>query len=138
ALVRLLALALPRGGSVVLTRRVVRTTVAKPWSWSRGNRARRATVLIAGAAVVAALIWAWWPSGQYQPVRANQGGTLGGLAQMVSSPQSVARPGAVPLQAQLTPGTHLAVAMIPVGGATRRDPALFVFPTGTGTPAVAI
>jgi putative peptide zinc metalloprotease protein len=138
SLVRLLALALPVGGSVLVTQRVVRTTVSKASSWSRGNLARRATVLLAGAAVVAGLVWAWWPAGQYQPVRANEGGTLGGLAQMVASPQSVARPAVVPAPAQLTPGTHLAVAMIPVGGATRRDPALFVIPTGKGRPAVAI
>jgi putative peptide zinc metalloprotease protein len=138
SLVRLLALALPVGGSVLVTQRVVRTTVSKASSWSRGKPGRRAAVLIAGAAVVAGLVWAWWPAGQYQPVRANERGTLGSLVQVVSSPQSVARPGAVPVQAQLTPGTHLAVAMIPVGGATRRDPALFVIPTGRDRPAVAI
>jgi putative peptide zinc metalloprotease protein len=138
SMVRLLALSLPVLGSVLVTQKVVRTVVSKAAAWSRGNRRRRVTALAAGAVVIAALVWAWWPSGQYQPVRANQGGTLGSFVQMLGHPQSVARPVAVPVQAQLTPGTHLAVAMIPVGGATKRDPALFVVPTGKGKPAVAV
>src|SRR5207237_80661 len=40
---------------------------------------------------------------------------------------------------RLAPGRHLAVAMIPVGGATRRHPALFVIRgTSGGDPPVAI
>ena len=39
---------------------------------------------------------------------------------------------------QLTPGKHLALAMIPVGGATKRHPALFVIPGTKGQAPVAI
>ena len=39
---------------------------------------------------------------------------------------------------QLTPGRHLAVSMIPVGGATKQHPAMFVISQGKGKPAVAI
>jgi uncharacterized membrane protein len=68
----------------------------------------------------------------------NQNGTLGGMVQLVSAPATVARPVANPVQASLTPGTHLAVAMIPVGGASKRDPAVLIVPGKHGKPPVAI
>jgi hypothetical protein len=112
--------------------------VAKALDWSRGNHFKRAVVAVAGAAVAAGAAWAWWPSGQYQPVLPNQNGTLGGMVQLVSAPATVARPVANPVQASLTPGTHLAVAMIPVGGASKRDPAVLIVPGKHGKPPVAI
>jgi putative peptide zinc metalloprotease protein len=39
---------------------------------------------------------------------------------------------------RLTPGTHLALSMIPVGGATKRHPALFIIKSKNGKPPVAI
>ena len=66
-------------------------------------------------------------------------GTLGALAQLVSSPRRRAArgrrraPAAAP--AHLAPGTHLAVAMIPVGGATKEHPALFVISGQQRRPA---
>jgi putative peptide zinc metalloprotease protein len=64
---------------------------------------------------------------------------------MVGSPQAVARPTAQPVPkattaapVSLSPGRHLAVAMIPVGGASKKHPALFVVPGKHGKPAVAI
>jgi putative peptide zinc metalloprotease protein len=95
--------------------------------------------------MIAGLAWAWWPAGQYQPVRATDRGTLVSLGQMVASPTAVARPAPAPAPAaaaaaaiQLTPGRHLAVSMIPVGGATKQHPAMFVISQGKGKPAVAI
>ncbi|MGZ4221757.1 MAG: hypothetical protein ACXVH3_11375 [Solirubrobacteraceae bacterium] len=61
------------------------------------------------------------------------------LGQLVSSPTAAARPAQTqPAAIQLTPGRHLAVSMIPVGGATRQHPAMFVISQGKGKPAVAI
>ena len=96
--------------------------------------------MIAGAAGACALMaWAWWPSGQYQPVRPTDNGTVGGMVRMVYSPVTVARPAAQPAaHVQLTPGKHLALAMIPVGGATKGHPALFVIPGAKGQAPVAI
>ncbi len=138
ALVRLLALCLPVLGSVLVTQRVLRGSVGKARAWSRGNPARRTLVLAGAAAAVGLMAWAWWPSGQYQPVRANQGGTIGGLIRLVSAPVTVARPAAATPVVQLTPGTHLAVAMIPVGGASKSHPALFVIAGAKGKPAAAV
>ncbi len=141
SLVRLLALCLPLLGSMLVTQKIVRGMVAKGRSWSAGSRARSSLLVAASAALVALMVWAWWPSGQYQPIRANQNGTLGGLVTLVSSPASVARPTAAvaaPARVELAPGKHLAISMIPAGGATKRHPALFFISGGRGKPPVAI
>jgi putative peptide zinc metalloprotease protein len=138
SMVRLLALFLPVIGSALVTQKFLRTTVGKARAWSGGSPVRRTVVMAAAATIVAGLAWAWWPSGQYQPVRANQGGTLVDLGRLVSAPVAVARPTAAVQPVQLAPGTHLAVSMIPVGGASKRHPALFVIAGAKGRPAVAI
>jgi putative peptide zinc metalloprotease protein len=138
SLVSLFALILPVLGSVLVTQKIVRSTSRRALDWSRGSPARRGAVLVAAAAIVAAMIWAWWPSGQYQPIRPNQRATLAGLVKLVSSPGTVARPHAPAPALSLAPGTHLAVAMIPAGGATRKHPALFVILGKKGRPPTAI
>jgi len=146
SLVRLLALALPVAGSVLVTQKIVRTTGGRAFAWSRGRPVRRGVVLAGAGVALAGLAWAWWPSGQYQPVRPTDGGTVGSLVRWVSAPATLARPGgeigfvgpAATAPPQLTPGKHLAVAMVPVGGASREHPALFVIRGGHGKPPVAI
>ncbi len=155
SLVRLLALLLPVAGSVLVTQKIVRTTGGRALAWSRGRPVRRGIVLAGAGVALAGVAWAWWPSGQYQPVRPSDGGTVGSLVRWVSTPTSLARPGgevgfvgpgATPTAAstttatapQVAPGTHLAVAMVPVGGATKQHPALFVIGGGHGKPPVAI
>jgi putative peptide zinc metalloprotease protein len=138
SLVRLLALALPVFGSVLVAQRIVRTTGKQAIGWSDGSPARRGILVAATTLIVAGLAWAWWPSGQYQPVRGNEGGTIASLGRLIASPASAVRPVAAPARAELAPGTHLAVAMIPVGGATTQHPALFVISGRNGKPAVAI
>ena len=91
------------------------------------------------AGIVALLAWAWWPSGQYQPVRASDNGTLLGAVHLVSSPASAARPAVRrSRRPSLTPGRHLAVAMIPVGGATKEHPAFFIIKGQKGQPSAVI
>jgi putative peptide zinc metalloprotease protein len=139
SLLRLFALFMPVIGSALVTQKFVRMTVSGARSWSEGSVMKRTAALAAGAALIAGLAWAWWPSGQYQPVRATDRGTLVSLGQMVSSPTAAARPAPAPAAAiQLTPGRHLAVSMVPVGGATKQHPAMFVISQGKGKPAVAI
>ncbi len=139
SLVRLLALTLPVLGSLLVAQKIARTFGGKARKWSAGSPARRAVVIAAAAGACALMAWAWWPSGQYQPVRPTDNGTIGGLVRMVYSPATVARPAAQPAaHVQLTPGKHLALAMIPVGGATKRHPALFLIPGATGQAPVAI
>jgi putative peptide zinc metalloprotease protein len=142
SLLRLFALFMPVIGSALVTQKFVRMTVSSARSWSEGSATKRTAALAAGAALIAGLAWAWWPSGQYQPVRATDRGTLVSLGQMVSSPTAAARPApaepTAPAAVQLTPGRHLAVSMVPVGGATKQHPAMFVISQGKGKPAIAI
>ncbi|MBV9353970.1 MAG: hypothetical protein JO023_00445, partial [Chloroflexi bacterium] len=149
SIVRLLALSLPVLGSGLVTQKIVRTTWGRARSWSAGSPVRRGVALAGAGLAFAGVAWAWWPSGQYQPVRPTDGGTVGSLVRWVSSPGTLARPSAAlvtfgqPGRAaatpvQLAPGKHLAVAMIPVGGATQSHPALFVIGVKRGKPPVAI
>ncbi len=138
SLISLLALVLPVAGSAMVSQKIVRTTVSKALAWSRNRPVRRALVAVAAAGALAGIAWAWWPAGQYQPVRANQGGTLAGLVKLVSAPTAVARPTSASTQLGLTPGTHLALAMIPVNGASSRHPALFIIGGTKHRPPVAV
>jgi putative peptide zinc metalloprotease protein len=141
AVLQLLALFLPALGSVLVTQRLVRTAVGKAGAWSGGRPGRRAIALVGAVAVVAALAWAWWPAGQYRPVRPDDRGTLTSLAQALGSPRTTVRSAARPAPVaapQVAPGTHLALAAIPAGGATAEHPALFMVPGSGGRPASAV
>ena len=54
------------------------------------------------------------------------------------APERVPPAGVTAQPVHLAPGRHLAISMIPVGGASRRHPALFVIEGRHGQPAVAI
>ena len=139
SILRLFALALPLVGSVLVAQKVLRMLVRKGSGWSAGRPVRRVVLVCAAAAACCGAAWALWPAGQYQPVRADQKGTLAVFGTLVASPVGVVHPsGARPPALHLAPGTHLAVSMIPVGGATKAHPALFVIPGKNGDPAVAI
>ena len=58
-----------------------------------------------------------------------------GAFQTVTAPASVARPAGVAAPPRLSPGRHLAVALIPRGGPTEEHPALFVVNGGDGRRA---
>jgi putative peptide zinc metalloprotease protein len=137
SLLRLLALLLPVLGSALIAQRIVRGSAKKVGQWTDGRPVRRRGVQVAGALLAGVLIWAWWPSGQYQPVRANEVGTLTSMVQALgrtggSVPPSSSAP------APLPPGTYLAESMVPVAGASKADPALFVVAGSGGHPATAI
>ncbi|NYJ06723.1 hypothetical protein [Petropleomorpha daqingensis] len=130
-LLQLLALVLPVLGSVLVTQRVARTGFSKTRAWSAGRPGRRTVAVVAGAAVVAGLAWAWWPSGQYEPVRASDRGTLPSFVQMLGSPQTTVR-------SSSSPAPVLALAAIPQDGPTTEHPALFLVPGPDGEPATAV
>jgi putative peptide zinc metalloprotease protein len=139
SVVRLCALALPVIGSVLMAQRLVRSTGGKAWRWSAGRPARKALVAAATAGLVGLLAWAWWPAGQYQPVRATDDGTLLSAFRTVSAPAGAVRPAPQPAPVGLAPGRHLAVALIPSGGASKEHPAIFVIKGRDGQkPAVVV
>jgi putative peptide zinc metalloprotease protein len=130
SLARLFALALPVLGVALIMQRLVASMGKKAWGWSAGRPPRRALVLLAGATIAGVLTWAWWPSGQYTPVRPTDDGTLVSAVRSLSAPAAVARPSDMAMPAQLPPGRHLAVALIPRGGPTEEHPALYVVKGG--------
>jgi putative peptide zinc metalloprotease protein len=130
-LLQLLALLLPVVGSVLITQRLVRSGVRRARSWSAGHPGRRAVAVVAGAAILAGLLLAWWPGDQYHPVRASDRGTLPSLVQMVGHPAAAVRSAAAP-------APQLALAAIPRGGVTAEHPALFLLPGTAGREPTAI
>jgi putative peptide zinc metalloprotease protein len=121
---RIVALVLPVLGVTLLVQRLVWSTGRKARSWSAGRPGRQAVVVSATAALFVVLTWAWWPSGQYQPVRPTDDGTLVSAATAPTTPAIAARPQPAPVGR--APGRHLAVALIPRGGPTEEQPAIFV------------
>src|SRR5215210_1182217 len=128
SIARMFALVLPVLGVTLVVQRMVTSMGKKAWRWSDGRHPRQALVVTGAAALVAVTAWAWWPAGQYQPVRPTDRGTLVSAFTAVSAPAATARPTGFAATAppQLAPGRHLAVALIPRGGPTEEHPALYV------------
>jgi putative peptide zinc metalloprotease protein len=134
SLLRLLALSLPAVGSILVTQRIARGLLRKGFIWSDGRPIRRGFVVALATGIACAAGWAWWPSGQYTAIEPYEHGTLTGFIQ---SPTTAIRP-VSPVRIALAPGRHLAVAMIPVGGATKAHPAFFFVPGSGGRPGVGV
>ncbi|TWH70469.1 hypothetical protein [Micromonospora olivasterospora] len=76
-LLSILAICLPLLGTAYLLVRLVRRTVTAVCRGTAGRPGRRAAALVAGAALVAALAWVWWPDGtRYQPIQRYERGTV--------------------------------------------------------------
>jgi putative peptide zinc metalloprotease protein len=83
-LLSIVAIALPTASIVYLVVRVTRRIGRRLWRWTDHRPGRRAAALFATGAVVALLVSAWWPSGQYRPIQAYERGTLGEAVHAVS------------------------------------------------------
>jgi putative peptide zinc metalloprotease protein len=135
AVVQLFALALPVLGAIVLTYGIVRMAWSAARTWSGGRPVRQATLAAAATCAASLMAWAWWPAGQYEPVRSQERGTLLAFVHTLSEPQAAARPSPA---ARLEPGTRLALVMIPEEGATAERPALLVVPGEDGGDPVVL
>lgn len=71
-LLSMLTISLPVAGISYLLVRVVRRTGKHAWRATAGHPPLRAGAALAGAILVAAVAWAWWPDGQYRPIDADQ------------------------------------------------------------------
>lgn len=127
---QLLALALPVAGSVFITQKVTRSAFKSARRWSARQPARQAVVAVATLLAAAGLAFAWWPAGQYRPVRPSDRGNIGSLV------NALGRGGSATPPASLAPGTYLAAAMIPAGD--HHDPAVFVVPGAHGAQATML
>lgn len=73
---QVLALLVPLAAISYQLVRVVRRILRKVWTGTEGRPLARKAAVVAGAGLVMLAAWAWWPSGQYQPVAADERGTL--------------------------------------------------------------
>jgi len=121
ALLKLVALLLPVLGTVYLMVSIARRTAAATWAKTHERPFLRGMATATALLLLSALAWAWWPTGQYQPVRADERGTLASFVTGVKTPD-------------LTPVANVtrqpALAMIPRGAAAADHPVLLL--TGSG------
>jgi putative peptide zinc metalloprotease protein len=128
------AVALPVLAVLYILLRLGRQVLTGLWQKTRGNALRRGIALIAIAAVLAGLTWAWWPGGEsYRPVQPYERGTLADATTAVFP--AAASPGMREGQAGRT------VALWPEGARkpTRDEPqlSLVLVPRQTGASADA-
>ncbi|MDQ3997211.1 MAG: hypothetical protein M3303_09360, partial [Gemmatimonadota bacterium] len=72
ALLSILTISLPVFGIAYLLTAVVRRVSRRVWLATAGRPPLRAGAVLAGAVVLGALTWAWWPGDQYRPIEADE------------------------------------------------------------------
>jgi putative peptide zinc metalloprotease protein len=142
---RVFGLALPLLGASYIAWRLARGAVRRAATWSGGRPARRAVVLALGLVVAGLLVWAWWPDGQYEPIRASDRGSLLDAHELVAS--SAPSPAATsqaegadeqPAPVEIPPGTYVGVTLIPQDDSGGEAPVVTVItdPTGDDPPII--
>jgi putative peptide zinc metalloprotease protein len=108
---QMVVLALPGIGFAYTAARIAARGGTGAWRWSAGSPVRRAGVTLAGAAVVGAIAFTWWPNGEYRPIQPGERGTItGGLMQLSRfssgraslTPERQRQLGGAPTQRQLS------------------------------------
>ena len=117
-----LALLLPVLAIGYLLARVARRAYGAVWRATENRPVARPATILLGACAAAALVWAWWPNGQYQPVRSDERGSLPAVLQphhetVHHTPQ---------LQALADVQPQPALALVPRGEAARTHPTLLL------------
>ena len=74
--VQMIFLVLPVAGMAVTFARIAGRTGRGAWRWSAESAPKRGTVVLAGAALVAAIAYVWVPNGEYTPIQPGEKGTL--------------------------------------------------------------
>ncbi|QNN52290.1 hypothetical protein [Nocardioides mesophilus] len=145
-LLTMAAIALPILGTFLVLGRVLRRAGRSVWRGTAGHPVRRTLAGITALAVVAALVWVWWPDGRtYRPIQPDERGTLADAVAAVPVSAGLARPApevalragergratAVwdtdePLPTRTQP--RLALVMVPRPGADAATARTWVFP----------
>jgi len=145
AIIQFLVLLLPLVGIALLLYRLTTRTSRSAWRWSEGNPVRRAIVAIAGALILAAILWAWIPPRHYVPIRPGERGTFsegvaairglapGNRSQLPGLSGVPGRASASP-SASASPAATLGATSAPVPGASG-SPTPSVAPTGSASPS---
>jgi putative peptide zinc metalloprotease protein len=104
--ISIITLLLPVAAITFLLTRMLRTAPVRAWRRTEGRPVARTGLATAVVLVMAALAWAWWPAGQYQPVQASETGTIQAF---FSEPESVRAPAVTPAIPGVTPQSALAL-----------------------------
>jgi putative peptide zinc metalloprotease protein len=127
------AVALPVLGTLYIVLRLARQLATGLWHKTRGKALQRGTAIVAAAAVVAGLAWAWWPDGgTYRPVQAYERGTLAdATTSVLPRSRDVLREGQSGSTVALWPAgaelptrekPQLSMVLVPAGSATATRP----------------
>ncbi|MEU6155838.1 hypothetical protein ABZ816_38250 [Actinosynnema sp. NPDC047251] len=131
------AIALPVLGIGLLLIRLAQRLATRAWKSSDGKPGRRALVVLCGLAVIAGLLWAWWPEpDRYRPIQPGERGTVTDVVPAVASGPGPAAPSPAP---QSAPETVTAQTAWPTGTPrpTRDKPVLAMVLEPVGGPADA-
>jgi putative peptide zinc metalloprotease protein len=119
ALLQMFSLVLPVAAGFFVVGRIVRKAWRSAWDRTADHPGARGALMLLVGVVLVALLLAWWPSGQYEPVSAHERGTLPQAFQLSSARRaSAATPDqATPVRAPIDGATaQTGYALVP------RDP----------------
>lgn len=141
----LVAAALPVLGVGYFLIRLVRQIAGGTLRRTKGKPGKRAVAAVTAMAVIAGLVWAWWPHGDYRPIQPNERGVIQqaiAVPNVVSSyfrePPAPPRYAAPP--ASVRPGTRMTATTVwPRDAAQRPTPghpqlAMVLVPRGSAGP----
>jgi putative peptide zinc metalloprotease protein len=135
------ALVLPVLAISYLLVRVVRRAWRSAWRASEGRPVRRALTVLVALLLAGAVAWAWWPNGQYTPVRADERGTIPSLVLPAPSDPAqavAAQPATLQLPAVRPAAAVALVPRVPVGADRSAYPTMLMTSTsGSGSAAAA-
>jgi putative peptide zinc metalloprotease protein len=115
-LLGLVAVAFPVAAITLILARTSRQVFLMGWRRSEGSRLGRAGVLAVTGAVIAALVFLWWPrEGTYRPIEDGERGTLHEVVGSVGRDLSSSPAGRSPVVATATSSPGRALSVLPRG-----------------------
>jgi putative peptide zinc metalloprotease protein len=88
----ILAVSIPAVGMVYLLTRMVRRAARRVWRWTDGDPRKRAIAFAGAGVLLGAVAWVWWPNGQYEPISADERGTVTDVLRPLVEPAAASAP----------------------------------------------